>query len=334
MKESQTPWDAIGAYLKNQSDKQNEAIVKAWLNESAENIELFRVIVDTQLITRQVPDFYEPDMEKLWAELITRVQPKQKGRKIILLPLLKYAVAAAILVFVFIAGRWFSGDKAVEETMEAYSTVYAAPGQRTQLVLPDSTKVWLNSGSSLKYATNFNFGEREVFISGEGYFEVTKNKRKPFVVHANDLQVKVLGTHFNVKEDLKHQVSEVTLVEGKVQVLDDNAKSLTYLAPGEQLKMKDRHYSVEKTDNPEALIAWTQGVLVFKDKPFGEVIEYLESWYGVSIQLEESLYDNHRYTFKLMTESLREMLDLISEITPIQYEIEGEQVYIKTKRNS
>ena len=334
MSEHRTPWEAIGAYLNDQSDKPSEAIVRDWMNESADHIELFKEIVDTRLVTQRIAGFYEPDKERLWNELQQRIQVRTKRPQRIFLPVLKYAAIAAVLVLAFLGGKWVSLTTAPVKSPTAYSTVFAAPGQKTHLILPDSTKVWLNSGSELKYASTFTVGQRDVYISGECYFEVTKNKHKPFVVHGKDIQVKVFGTHFNVKEDAKHRQSEVTLVEGKIQVLDTHDESLTFLTPGEQLKMKNNRYSVRKAENTGALIAWTKGVLIFKNKPFGEVVDYLENWYGVTIHLDDSLSDNHRYTFKVKTESLREILDLISQITPIQYQIEGEQVYIKSKRKS
>jgi len=337
MKETQTPWGAIGAYLNNRSDKESEAIIKAWLKESPENIQLFKEIVDTKFVAQQKPSAYQPNTEQLWNELMGRIQPEEKKAKTIVLRYLKYTAVAVAVILAFVVGhQWTPSSKfAVEGGVSlSYSTLFTGPGQRSHIILPDSTKVWLNSGSELKYASDFNSKNRDVFITGECYFEVTKNAHRPFVVHASDLQVKVYGTHFNVKENVQHAQSEVTLVEGEVEVLNPDNKSLTYLKPGEQLTLKDHKYQVKTAKNPEALIAWTEGVLIFEDKPFGEVVEYLESWYGVSIHLEQALHSNHRYTFKVKTESFREVMNLISVITPIQYKIEGDQVFITQKKES
>jgi ferric-dicitrate binding protein FerR (iron transport regulator) len=336
MKETQTPWEAIGTYLNSRSDKESEAIIKAWLKESPENIQLFKEIVDTRFLTRQKPSAYQPDTNQLWDELMSRIQPTREKSKTIALGYLKYAAVAAAVVLAFLVGQlWTSMSSSTHKGNAAlsYSTLFTETGQRSHVTLPDGTKVWLNSGSELKYASDFNTKNRDVYITGECYFEVTKNTHKPFVVHANDLQVKVYGTHFNVKESARLKQAEVTLVEGKVEVLNPENKSLSYLSPGEKLTLKGNKYSVVKQENPEALIAWTQGILTFKDMPFEEVVDYLESWYGVSIYLDQSLHNNHRYTFKVKTESLREVLELISVITPIHYKIDGEQVFIKSIRS-
>ncbi|RKD90683.1 FecR family protein [Mangrovibacterium diazotrophicum] len=334
MKKTQTPWEAIGAYLDNRSDKENEAIVKEWLKQSPKNVRQFKEIVDTRYLTQQKTDRYQPNTEKLWGELIERIQPVQKKSKRLLMPYLKYTAIAAAIVLAFLVGKiQHSGENANVGLSQLYSTLSTEPGERSHMMLPDGTKVWLNTDSELKYASDFNQEHRDVYVTGECYFEVAKNARKPFVVHANDLQVKVYGTHFNVKESSKTKQSEVTLVEGKVEVLSPENKSLSYLSPGEKLTLKGDKYRIDKAENPKVLIAWTQGVLVFVDQPFEEVVSYLENWYGVTIQLDQSLHNNHRFTFKVKTESLREVLELISVITPIQYNIDGEKVFIKSKRS-
>ncbi len=113
-------------------------------------------------------------------------------------------------------------------------------------------------------------------------------------------------------------------------VLQD--KLISDLKPGQQLIYDDGKYYLQKAENLEALTAWPNNMLIFDNQPFEEVIHYLEKWYGVKIQLDHSLYYSHNYTFKVKTESLREVMELISVITPIQYHIEGEQVTIKYKK--
>lgn len=334
MKESQTPWKAITAWLHDPSDKEAEAIVTAWLSESPDHIGILKALEDAPLQAGGVGEPYRPDGKKLWNQLVTRISVRRRQSPTITLSILKYSAVAAMLVLAFFAGtRINRSSEVVAEAEPVFSRVMTDPGQRTHVVLPDSTRVWLNSGSELRYPTQFGNAERDVYVSGECYFEVAKNKKCPFVVHTADLKVKVYGTHFNVKENLQRGLSEVTLVEGKVEVLDADSKSLSYLAPGEQLSLRDHRFRVEKQADPDALIAWTKGILEFSNKPFGEVVGYLENWYGVKIHLDQSL-ENNSYTFKVKTESLREMLYLISEFTPIQYKIEGDEVYISPKKKS
>lgn len=335
MEKQNIPWKEISTYLKDHSDKESEVAIKKWLNESPENIRTFNEIFNSYQLTQKTDSLYEPNEEQLWNELMKRISVDKKQTKVIRMTWLRYTAIAAAVVLAFFIGRWYSSSSNVEPipASSAYAQVIAPPGERTQLVLPDQTKVWLNSGSQIKYPTVFNASDRHVYIQGECYFEVAKNKLKPFIVHASDVNVKVYGTHFDVKENSKNNQSIVTLLEGKVQVLDHNNKSLSYLNPGEQLQVENDHHELVKVDNMDALISWTNGMLIFEDQPFEEVINYLENWYGVHITLDNSLYNKHKFTFKVKTESLREVLDLISVITPIDYKIEGDHVSIKTKKS-
>ena len=110
-------------------------------------------------------------------------------------------------------------------------------------------------------------------------------------------------------------------------------KRFKKLNPGEQLVYNAGLGRVQKTQNPEALTSWINNMLIFNNQPFEEVINYLEKWYGVKITLDKTLYYNYNYTFKVKTESLREVLELISFITPIEYGIEGEKVAIKYRQH-
>jgi ferric-dicitrate binding protein FerR (iron transport regulator) len=330
------PWNSIGAFLKDQSDKESEIIIKRWMSVSPEHVRLFNEIADINTLTGQAIDFYRPRKEELWLELMQRIraETKIKATKERRIWLSRVAVAAA-LVAAFFTGSLFSfdQDQTPDNNTVAYTKVIAPLGHRTQLVLPDSTKVWLNSGAELQYPSSFNGEARDVYTRGECYFEVTKNRLKPFVVHGTGIRVKVYGTKFNMREN-ENQRSLVTLLDGKVEVLNRANKSLCFLEPGQQLAVEGRNgekMNLLNVADPEALIAWTNNMLVFEDHPFEEVIGDLENWYGVTIHLDRSLQNKHNYTFKVKTESLREVLDLISVISPIDYQVDGDQIYINKK---
>jgi ferric-dicitrate binding protein FerR (iron transport regulator) len=169
-------------------------------------------------------------------------------------------------------------------------------------------------------------------MKGECFFDVVKDPQHPFVVKGSKFKVKVFGTRFNVNEENSKNRADVTLVSGKVQVLSLQDKLISELNPGQQLVCRDGKCNLQQAENLEALTAWLNNMLIFDNQPFEEVIHYLEKWYGVKIQLDHELYYSHNYTFKVKTESLREVMELISVITPIEYKIEGEQVTIKYKK--
>lgn len=329
MKSDNIPWEAISAYLKDSSDQVNKAIVKDWLKAAPENITLFDELLNVQKMTSKNVEFYMPDEEELWKQLKTRISVPSASLRIVPRQLLQYVAVAAAIVLAFLIGNYFPISQQDNLSTNYYTQVISPPGQRTQLILPDSTKVWLNSNSTIKYPAAFTNETRDVFIQGEGYFEVSKDKERPFIVNTSKIKIRVFGTHFNIKEN--QEKATVALLEGKVQVLNQKNESLSFLDPGEKLEVNEDEILLKKIKNTNALVAWTNGILVFDEEPFENVINYLENWYGVQIKLDNKLYNKHQYTFKVKTESLREVLDLISVITPINYKINGDQVLIERK---
>lgn len=331
MEPQNIPWDEISAQLKNEATAEQRKQIQEWLELSPENPVILAEIVNTWKLTNGKTNFYQPDLSGNWQKLIKRIghQPKKK-----LIPSVyfQWAAAAAVLVLVFLGGLGLGDGFSKKSAEISYTKIIAPEGNKTQIVLPDSTKVWLNSGSEIQYPSDYTAQNREVQMKGECYFDVVKDPAHPFLVKCSNFQVKVYGTQFNVNEDLVRNTSDVTLVSGKVEVLDLNNNPVSYLKPGQQFILSGGKGKVQKAENIEALTAWMNNMLIFDNQPFEDVIHYLEKWYGVKIQLDHSLYYSHNYTFKVKTESLREVLELISVITPIEYHIEGEDVTIKYVR--
>ncbi len=325
------PWDAIAARLRNEADDVENWKIQDWLDESPENQALLTEIMNTWLVTRNKTEFYQPDLSFNWQKLMDRInyQPKQNFNLRILF---NWGAAAAILVLVFLGGKWFGEVSRKPIAKITYTKIIAPEGNKSQIILPDSTHVWMNSGAELQYPSNFTTQNRSVKMKGECFFEVEKDPNHPFLVQGSEFQVKVFGTRFNVHEDDRSDAADVTLVSGKVELLDLNNQHISELKPGQQYVYNNGEGHVQKAENLEALTAWLNNMLIFDDQPFEEVIHYLDKWYGVKIHLDHDLYYKHNYTFKVKTESLREVLELISVITPIEYHIEGEQVTIKYKR--
>ena len=331
MQQQNIPWEAISAKLKNSADDNQLKQIQEWLDLSPENSVILAEIVNTWSLTKNRTEFYQPDMSINWQKLMARTnsQPKQKA---IQNTYFRWAAAAAILAVVFLAGIGLGDGLLKTKTTVSYTKIIAPEGHKTQIVLPDSTYVWMNSGSEIQYPSDYSEQNRVVTMKGECFFDVVKDPAHPMVVTGSKFKVKVFGTRFNVNEDNAKDMADVTLVSGKVQVLSLQDKLISDLKPGEQLVLSEGKYHLQKAENLEALTAWLNNMLIFDNQPFEEVIHYLEKWYGVKIQLDKSLYYRHNYTFKVKTESLREVMELISVITPIQYNIEGEQVTIKYKK--
>ena len=331
MQQNNIPWEAISARLKNEADKSQSNQIQEWLDLSPEHPVILSEIMNVWSVSKNNAEFYEPDLSVNWQKLMKKInhQPnRQKTYKVYL----QWSAAAVVLGLVFLTGIGLGKGFQETKSKVAYTKIIAPEGNKTQIVLPDSTYVWLNSGSELQYSSDYTAQNRQVSMKGECFFDVVKDPKHPFVVRGSKFQVKVYGTKFNVNEDNANNLADVTLVSGKVQVLGLDNQPISELSPGQQLVCDKGEYHLQKAENLESLTAWLNNMLIFDNQPFEQVIHYLEKWYGVKIHLDHTLYYSHNYTFKVKTESLREVLELISVITPIEYHIEGEQITIKYKK--
>ena len=210
--------------------------------------------------------------------------------------------------------------------------VMAENGQKTKVLLPDGTEVWLNSESQLTYSSDFNRNNRKVKLEGEAFFDVNKSTAQRFVIEASSVNVVVYGTAFNVTAYPDEETVDVSLVRGKVGIEDrtDN-RLLAEISPNQLISIskKDMRWSIRDCDAQiESL--WTQNKLKFEDAPATEVFRKLERWYGMNVHIQ-NLNKEVRYGFTLKSESLREILNEINKITPIDYKINGEEVIIRYK---
>ena len=325
------PWEAISAKLKGEAVAEDSKLIEDWLESSAENNLVLDEIVHVWSITRNKPEFYQPDMSYNWDKLMEKINYQPPQRKSLSL-FVRLTAAAAVLALVFWAGMIVNEKSISGPTAISYSKIISPKGNKTHVILPDSSTVWLNSGAEILYPSNYSAKNREIWMKGECYFQVEKDPEHPFLVHGKKIQIKVFGTSFNVKEDDSRDLSDVTLVTGKVKVLDLQNEPITDLVPGQHLVYARGEGKVMAAENLEASTSWINNILIFKNQPLEDVVHYLSGWYGVDIKFDRSLYSLHKYTFKVKTESLKEVLELINIITPIDYKIEGDQITIKYKQ--
>lgn len=210
---------------------------------------------------------------------------------------------------------------------------YVVPyGQKSKVILADGTQVWLNSGSTLSVSMDRN-NRRKVQLIGEAFFDVTKDKSVPFLVETKDYFVKVFGTQFNVRAYKDQSESETILKEGSISIFTHSNEEIK-MAPGQRFFLENtKKYSMSEV-NPDIYMSWKDNVLKINNEKLQDLLVRMEHWYGVKIQVDN--YDrvkDLKYTLTIKTESLREMLDLMSYVTPLTYKIEGEDVILKYKLN-
>ncbi|WP_304064255.1 FecR domain-containing protein [Pedobacter glucosidilyticus] len=226
----------------------------------------------------------------------------------------------------------YKGNENRGETV--YNVIYTPKGGQYQVELEDGTKVWLNAASSIRFPTVFNDDKRVVELSGEAYFEVAKDKSKPFKVlvkdasAANKMDVEVLGTHFNIQayhnEDFK-----TTLVEGAVKVSNPLQKSFI-LSPGEQssLSAKSENLTVSKANIKEAL-AWKNGLFIFNKEHITTIMSKIARWYDVEVVYEGNMDKKEFVGTISREENLSEVLKTLELTGTIKFKVEGRKVIVK-----
>ena len=224
-------------------------------------------------------------------------------------------------------------DIAVETSLQ-YTEISVPYGSKTKVLLPDSSTVWLNAGAQFKYPANFEGAQRQVFLQGEGFFDVTKDSRHPFIIHSNDLEIKVLGTKFNVMAYNGDPVVETTLVEGTVELLwiNDNTdrQSNLKMSPGQKVTLhrENEQYRVQSIQEGNFSVAWTENKLVFDKERFGDMKARLERWYRVSIEVKDPEILDYRFTGTFENQTFEQVMNVLSNASSCRFIMNNNYVII------
>ncbi len=245
--------------------------------------------------------------------------------------------------------------------------VTAPLGSRTNLVLPDGSSVWLNSGSKLTYTSGFGRKTRDVSLSGEAFFDIRHQEKKPFIVNSGDLHIEVLGTIFNVKAYPDEKTIETTLVEGKVSVRLNTAKGgqTIVLKPNEKLiynsnkeisvnstlvdtkkkvskeersetisteSTSPASYDVVRSPNPQNAAAWKDGKLIVRSESLESLAIKLERYFNIEISFECDSIKGFKYSGTLDEVSIEEVLNALECTSPLNYSIDKNQVILSLKK--
>lgn len=207
-----------------------------------------------------------------------------------------------------------------------YNKLTTARGSQYQLILADGSKVWLNAESSLRFPATFVGSQREVELTGEAYFEVSKNKEKPFMVKVGGMQVEVLGTHFNVNGYTEENDIVTSLLDGSVKVTKGVLKDL--LKPGQQaiLNKKEEQIKILNADMND-VVAWKNGLFQFKSADISSILRQIERWYDVKI-IYAGKIPVRRFEGKISRKAqLSEVLQIL-ELSNIKFTVEGKNIIV------
>ena len=210
---------------------------------------------------------------------------------------------------------------------DQYNTLATPRGGQYQIVLPDGTRVWLNSATSLRYPTVFNGAYRNVELSGEAYFEVSRNSHAPFTVNAAGMQVAVLGTAFNLMAYMDEDVIRTTLVNGSVRL--QSPKGAQLIQPGEQgsLDKKEPRFTVSRPDLEEVL-AWKNGEFKFSGLPIQTIMRQMARWYDVDIEYQGAPPVNRFNGDITKAQNATALLDMLETTKTVHFEIAGRKIIV------
>lgn len=268
--------DILHRFFEGKTSIDEEKLIRQWIEQSKRNEKILleeRISYDALL-------FNSSDIIK-----------KQKSINVITPWIISTAAAVALLIIV--GGLHIFNH---ENTEELYNTVIVPPGQRINLILADNSNVWLNANTTLRYPAQFSRKSRTVYLDGEAYFDVSKNKIKPFIVKTEQGDVKVTGTSFNVEAYSKYNSFETSLFTGSVDIYRNEVK-LASLNPNEKSTLENDKLLVSNiTDTDEYL--WRKGLIAFNDKKLEDILLSLEKYFDIDIYIDTKNLTQHTYTGK------------------------------------
>ncbi len=268
------------------------------------------------------------------------------------------ALCTAVAAIAIIACVYYlpvTGTNKDLQNTQAKNQISTKNGSKTSLVLPDGTKVWLNSGSQLDYDKNYGNKLREVSLIGEAYFDVVKNPERPFLIHTRKMDIKVIGTAFNVKCYPGEKTTETSLVRGSIEVTLKDRQEKIMLKPNEKLVINNDDALAPKTNGKEAVkvaahpekpiisighltllpadntvieTAWVQNRLVFSGESFEEVALKMERWYNVNIEFADEKLKEQKLTGNFEKETVEEALAALRLVAPFSSTMKNDRVII------
>lgn len=321
--------ELISTFLAKGLEQSEQEELNAWISRSEANRKYFMQCQDIWFSATQKEDrrYNSEKAFKIFQKRVAR-QKYTEHRTLKWKIAYRYAAVALILGLVSYFSYW-SGENNLQRILTNIE-VEAPLGSQTRLRLPDGTKIVLNAGSRIIYSQDFGIDNREVELIGEGYFEVAHNEKIHFHVSTKDLQVKVLGTKFNIRDYPEDTQAVVSLLEGKV-ALDNRmqAKNEIILFPNEQVTLDKRNGCMRKEAKMTTpAIEWTMGKLTFDETPLPEVARILERNYGVDIIFsEDSLKDFRIYgSFNRSEQNIKDILEVLEKTEKIHYTVKNKQI--------
>jgi len=316
--------EKIKRYFKGEFSEKDESYIDEVFCDDSKEKELKHLLLRQFYELLAEADMDKKDLDhilyKIHYEINTRLSERNTWS---INNIIKWALRIACLIMLPIL--MFIGIHMYRETClkkETWVEVKVPAWTRTRFSLPDGTIGWLNSNSSIKYNGNF-INDRKITLSGEAFFDVAKDARRPFVVSTNEVNVTVLGTRFNIASYKNEKDVEVILDEGKL-IFNNKEMTKSYTMKPNELVVYDKcikEFS-NKVVQPYKYLSWMGGKLVFRNDPLDVIARRLERWYNIDVEVNVSPTEDIRWRATFIDESLEDILSLMKLSLPIDYRIE------------
>jgi ferric-dicitrate binding protein FerR (iron transport regulator) len=267
-------------------------------------------------------DFFDPALiiESDRSKLKKEIRQIKKSEKVFFLQNRNWAIAASLLLLMGLS--FFVYQSSINTITKQYAT---KPGEHAKIMLSDGTKIWLNAGSRLKYPAKFKGDTREVYLTGEAFFDVAKDKKHPFIIHTDKMDTKVLGTSFNVQAYPDHATQEVSVLTGRVNVKSIVTQENVYVTPGQKVVFKSKSNKLQAfTDIPlNSISLWRKNIIVFEDAPLPEVIATINRKYNVTIEIGNKNLNNLKISAYFKELPVEQVVALVCNIINADYKLES-----------
>lgn len=221
-----------------------------------------------------------------------------------------------------------SNKLAEDDSKEEYNQIIVPKGKRSQIVLADNSKIWINSGSKVIYPRTFEGKYREIYVEGEVYLNVTHDTSKPFIVNTSGFEVRVLGTSFNISAYKNQERATVVLVDGSVNVKDQQNHHIK-MVPNEKVELNEKGISGKEKVNACDYISWIDGIWTLQGESLKQVLQHLRDYYGQDIRCDAAVEDEQMFGKLYLNDDLNQVMKSILSILPTEYTMKNNVIYIE-----
>lgn len=318
-------------YLEGTCSEEDLNQISLWMKESEGNARQLFLMEEAYHLGQRNPAHEQKLTELAEAKLNKRLNQERAAKQKVLRirSLMKYA---AIITVTLLSGAGLGYW--IHQSPPTVEMLVANAGNTIKIVhLADGTKIWLNHGATLTYPQHFSETQRNVYLEGEAYFEVAKNREKPFIVESESMRVRVLGTTFNFKSSKSCRVTEASLIEGEIEVKGNHEEGMIVLIPGQKAELNKSTGRLQvKQVNARMDGVWHDGLIPFEKANIFAIAKTLERFYDIKIILSPTINSSKTYSGVLKRkESIESVLQSLNNSIPIDYKIMGKNLFISSK---